>query len=831
MLKNILRYTLYIVLASFVIVGAIIIYLFSNKQEIVKLAVNQLNQQITAKIELGDADLELFRQFPKVSLDLSNVTIKDPIKQQNNLLEAKHVYIGFNLFDIIRKNYRIKLINIDSASLNLIIDKSGKGNFDILKKDSEEEQKNESFLLELKKVVFSRVQVVYLNKQSKQHYQANVHNMELTGNFSSVGEEVACKGNFDLVKSDEALTHLIKGKTIALDLAFKVNHNTATYTFAKGLVDIDKLQLSLSGQVQKKPKGLNCDVKIGARNLDIPSVLSLFPSGNKIADDYTSKGSLYFTGTIIGEYNQHVSPAVNLEFGIENGQLSNNAEISLKDIRLKGRFSNGKTRNKSSCAINLSNFSFKLNNDEVKGRANISNFNDPMIDMNLIGQLEAGEAIKFSKSNWVKSAKGNVAFNIDFKGKVSDVEKKHFSAITATGKLTANLSDIQFEQLEKGINKLEASFTVTPKDVLIEQFIAQVNESDVKITGELTNFIPYLLLTNQVLTANIRYQSDFIDLNHFVLPVNESATKKGEKGFELLDNISIHATVETGKLQYNQFLAQKTTAIVNWTGKQIQVEDFNSEAFGGKVNMDGQIENAPDGRFLISLSANLANINMNQLFKVCNNFGQTEITDKHINGNLSGTVDMASVWSNNLVCDLNKLYVLANIQLDNGELNGYKPLESLSKYIDVTELRNVKFATLKNTIQIKDKTIIIPTVEIKNSALNITMQGTHTFENYLDYKLKIRLNDLLNKKRKPMENEFNEETPEGGANLYLSMKGPINNIKITHDRKETKKQIKQDIKLEKQNVKEILKKELGITPENTIKEKEKDTDELEFEKD
>jgi hypothetical protein len=117
-------------------------------------------------------------------------------------------------------------------------------------------------------------------------------------------------------------------------------------------------------------------------------------------------------------------------------------------------------------------------------------------------------------------------------------------------------------------------------------------------------------------------------LNHFVLPVNESATKKGEKGFELLDNISIHATVETGKLQYNQFLAQKTTAIVNWTGKQIQVEDFSSEAFGGKVNMDGQIENAPDGRFLISLSANLANINMNQLFKVCNNFGQTEITDK-----------------------------------------------------------------------------------------------------------------------------------------------------------------------------------------------------------
>ncbi|TAE77182.1 MAG: hypothetical protein EAY81_12445, partial [Bacteroidetes bacterium] len=427
--------------------------------------------------------------FNTASFSVSNgdVTIKNPIKQQDNLLEAKHVYIGFNLFDIVRKNYRVKLISIDSASLNLIIDKSGKVNFDILKRDSEKEQKNEVFLLELKKVVFSHVQVVYLNKQSKQHHQANVHNMELTGNFSSMGEEVACKGNFDLVKSDEALTRLIKGKTIALDLAFKINHNTATYTFAKGFVDIDKLQLSLSGQLQKKPKGLNCDVKIGARNLDIPSLLSLFPLNNKIANDYTSKGSLYFTGTIIGEYNQQVSPAINLEFGIEDGLLSNNAEISLKDISLKGSFSNGKLKSKSSSSINLNNFSFKLNNDEVKGRASINNFNEPMIDVNLVGQLEASEVIKFSKSNWVKSANGNVVFNIDFKGKISDLEKKNFAAVNSAGKFSVNLSDIKFESVDRGINKLAASFAITSKDVLIEQFAAQINESDVKITGKLNN--------------------------------------------------------------------------------------------------------------------------------------------------------------------------------------------------------------------------------------------------------------------------------------------------------------------------------------------------------
>ncbi|MCX6186468.1 MAG: hypothetical protein NTU43_05645 [Bacteroidetes bacterium] len=43
--------------------------------------------------------------------------------------------------------------------------------------------------------------------------------------------------------------------------------------------------------------------------------------------------------------------------------------------------------------------------------------------------------------------------------------------------------------------------------------------------------------------------------------------------------------------------------------------------------------------------------------------------------------------------------------------------------------------------------------------------------------------------------------------------------------------IKQDIKIEKQNIKEIFKKELGVDKPNELKQKEKkkDDEELEFE--
>lgn len=65
----------------------------------------------------------------------------------------------------------------------------------------------------------------------------------------------------------------------------------------------------------------------------------------------------------------------------------------------------------------------------------------------------------------------------------------------------------------------------------------------------------------------------------------------------------------------------------------------------------------------------------------------------------------------------------------------------------------------------------------------------------------------------------------------MSMKGPIDNVVITYDRVGAKQKITQEIKQEKQNIKDILKKELGIDDKkkSEIKEKQNDDDELEFE--
>ena len=826
-----LKFLLYSLVALLLLASGLIGYLLANKNQIKKYAIDQLNAQLDAKITINNIDITLFKHFPKVSLDMHLVRVTDPIQPHKFLLQAEHVYIGFNFYDILRKQYSIKLIAIDSAQLNLYTNLEGKSNFNIFKQDTSTVA-NHSFLLSLKEVNLNQVNVVYTNKSNKQHYDLRVQNTLLSGDFSNTGESINCNGLVyaRMIKSNQFV--FAKNKLLNLDLMLAINNQTETYSFTKGFIDLDMLQLNLEGSITNKPKSVLFDVKVGARKLDIPSMLSLLPGIVSIPTDLNSEGELYFNGLIRGEASETSSPQISLTFGVKNGKLKKGDGLSINQIKFSGEFSNGEAHNAKTSSLKINELQFNINEGKVMGNLFITDFTNPEMKIHLKGNARAQDIIAFVKNGAVKRAEGDIKFDVDFEGFLSHINKVNWIKNKASGTIDLNLSNIEFDNNKNRTELFKALLTVNGKDVEINRLDAKINQSDVKVTGVLHNLIPYLLINGEKLEAQINYQSTYMDINNFTM-LGKASNDTIQTGFSLPDNISISANVGAGKLMYNLFIAQNVSAKVLWRGKVISLEDFTAQTMEGDIKLDGQIENAPDGRFLITASSHLEGINIKRLFNECNDFGQQEITQKNLNGKLSGEINFVGVWSSNFRCDLNKLYVLSKIKVSNGELLNYEPLNALGKYIDVNDLRNLKFADLDNTIEIKNKTIFIPQFDVKNNALNITLSGTHSFNNIVDYRMKIKLSELLKNKRKKLSNEFNEEevTADRGVNLYISMKGPIDNISITYDKLGTKQKITQELKQEKQNIKEILKKELGIddNKKSDFKEKQKDDGELEFE--
>lgn len=832
MLKPWIKYLLYTLLTLILLAGGLAAYLLANKQQIKQYAIEQINAHLQAKVAVNNINLTLFKQFPKVSLDLHLVNITDSLHKNQPLLEAQHIYIGFNIYDIIRKQYNIKLIAIDSATINLYTDAKGRSNY-MIWKTTNDTTTNENVLVNLKEVVLNNVRLNYHDVLQKQTYDLSLQNVTLSGDFSSKGEHIACKGLIYARKVKTNQLQLLHHKLLTLDLELDINNQSSTYTFKKGLVDIDLLQLDLKGSVANKKEGILYNLKIGARNLNIPGLLSLLPATIKLPEDIKTGGDLHFTGIIQGIQNKQQSPTVTLEFGVKNGTLSKGDGPSITNLQLTGQFSNGTKPSAITSKLRINNLSFTLNQGQVSGHLELSNLNDPLLQTNLQGDLNVAELLPFLTNIPVQHAEGKVQFDVNFNGKLGDVNAQHWLNNKASGTVILNLKNIQLKQQpNQPINQLDAELVLEHKNAIIRKLTAHKGRSDIQVSGVLNNIIPYILLNNELLEADISYQSNFIDLNNLLISGNGNDTT--QTSFSLPPNLSIHAQLKAGELVYNLFSGKQVTANVFWKGKRITIENLTAQTMGGKLAINGQLENAPDGRFLISANGTLDQIDITNLFKACNDFGQQEITQKHLKGKLSGTFNLISVWSNNFTCDLNKLYALSEVRIKDGELNDYEPLNVMGKYIDVNELKNLRFADLNNTIEIKNKTIYIPQFDVKNNALNITLSGSHTFDNFIDYRVKVKLNEWLKNKRKNKPNEFNEEeTSDRGVNIFMSMKGPIDNFKISYDKIGVKQKVTQELKKEQQNIKEVLKKELGLDkPQDPdIKEKKTDSDELEFEPD
>jgi hypothetical protein len=232
---------------------------------------------------------------------------------------------------------------------------------------------------------------------------------------------------------------------------------------------------------------------------------------------------------------------------------------------------------------------------------------------------------------------------------------------------------------------------------------------------------------------------------------------------------------------------------------------------GTLIGAFGMIQDS-EGEIFTNVNASLYNLDIQQLFYAFNNFGQTQLTHEHLKGSISGRSVFSAEFDTAFSIRPGSILSENDVTIHDGELNGYAPILALSRFIEVDELQNIEFETLENTILIKDKQVIIPAMDIQSSALNLSASGIHGFDNHYDYRLRLKLSELLyNKARGSRNSEFEVAADESDTRiLFLKLYNEGKGSHVELDREKTAQKIRNDLKEEKTELKEILNEELGL---------------------
>ena len=102
--------------------------------------------------------------------------------------------------------------------------------------------------------------------------------------------------------------------------------------------------------------------------------------------------------------------------------------------------------------------------------------------------------------------------------------------------------------------------------------------------------------------------------------------------------------------------------------------------------------------------------------------------------------------------------------------------------------------------------------------MTMEISGNHDFNNSIDYHLNFRMREILVKRKQ--QEEFGPIQDDAlGTKLFLHMYGTVEKPIFELDKEERKRAMNEHLDQEKENIKEILKQEIGLFSKDTsIKE-------------
>ncbi len=817
------------------IIGFIVILLLLAQKylgpEVKNIFITEINKSLTAEIQIDDVQLSLVKDFPYASVRFTGVRIKEATKlpSKNYLLTAKTVSLQFNILDLLRKKYRVKNISLSDVEITPRVYADGGDNFHFWKQSSG--NANENFNFELQRVQIRNLHLHYMNDASLTFIDTHIPGFDANGKFGNSKYTLDLAGRFLIHDFKSQGTSYISERDLNVWLLLEVDNSTGLYNIQKGALETGKLKLTTSGNFIYSDKQKQVNLDITATGSTLQEMMSLVPSRyTKNFDGYKFEGTGNIISKISGMFGGNYSPAVSVSLQLQKGSITERKSgISMRNVSAMVAYDVKKDGMNESLTIN--NLKASLGDGFVSGSMVMQGFSSPSIQCNLNASLNLNELQQFLKYEQFTSMSGWFKLNAAFSGKITDIDhlaSSDFLHSKFTGTGSIQQASLGLKNYELPIKGIQSVFSFNGNDLQLQQLSFQAGRSDFMLHGTLGNLLSWIFVKNETLSITGSLTSRRFDWDEL------SGAQKGstsEYQFSLPGDIHISdLQIRSDNFTFGKFSAANITGEAQLRNKVLSVADIAMLTCQGKVTGQANINAQASNYALLQAKAHLERVNVKMLFTQFGNFGQNDLKDENLEGWVTSDVIFAGRMKNNLDIDLNSIKTHAEIRIENGRLVNYSPMQSLSTYLKVEDLTDIRFETLQNQIDIASQIIFIPSMEIKSSALNLQLLGTHTFNNELDYHFTIALADLVASKFKIRNKGYDnqaefgpvEDDGRGRTKVFVSLTGTVDDPIVKYDKKAMREKISIDLKAQKVELRQVLKKEFKRKQDSDTLNKLKD---------
>lgn len=829
-MKRFLKVVLWIFIIFIVLSIGMIIFVQTNNKTVVNELKKQLNKYLLTEVQINNMHISSLRNFPNITLILDKVVVKEVPKESGlNLAELDKVYLVMNLIDFIRKDYIIQKVICSSGKINIRRYLNNTYNYDIWKTTSTDSTTS-NIDFEINKAIFQNINLFYIDYPLDYNFTATVTKCDLKGNLTESPYKMTVHSKTKDLKLRVHKRNFAKDDLVGIqtNLIYDAENEIFELHQSKLWIDQNKIEIDGSYIYNFKKSTAKIDLALEANSLSYNTIFDYLPDTYKYElKDYLIEGNVSFKVRIKGIYDENKFPSIQVDFNTDNTDISNESEkFSIKKIKLDGTFNNGGKSNSASYKISIPGFQGVIDNNKIKGSIVIQNISNPYLDIKLKSKISLISLNTFLKTSSFKFDSGFVDLDLIYKGKIkgiktmSDQEKIEAKLILESGGLT--------DKSGNEIRKLYGNIHIAENQVIVKGLSAKINQTGYSFDGSITGLITYLLKKSLNLEIDGDLSIDKVDLTK-----KKKISNKYNQSFFLpeLTGFDFDINLKVGELVIPGFSANQLIGKIQVKNENIIAKNLNIKTSYGSGIITGMLSKSPRNEIIFEGQSVLSKIDLNKLFVQFKNFGQNNITDKNLKGLADANIQLIFSFDSNFNFIESNFYALADITITNGELINYQTIQNLFGFIKLKKMNYILFDKIQNTIIIKDREINIPKMTMKSSACNMEVQGRHTFDNQMEYNMKINLTKLFFGKNKIDINQFenSEDDTKGGINLYVTMYGDGSNPKFKLNKSSMQIKVKDGLQNQKKEMKEILKKKHEEKKEGVKNDKQNNNDfELEW---
>jgi hypothetical protein len=734
------------------------------KDQIVQFIKDEANASLNAQLEFGEVNLSLLSTFPKFSLEINDITLTGADEFEGiELVDIKQTHLKLNLWSVISGDqYEISSVGLVDPKIHVMVLAGGKANYDIAISDSavikEEEEATDSaplklaleeYYIENGSIIYDdQLYVMYmelggLNHKGSAAVKGTTYTLET---LSDIGGVTFGYDNVDYLS--QAVTD------IKCNMEIDMPENEMKFTFKENEVILNELGLSFDGWFLMTNEIMDMDIHFGATRQTFSSLLSMIP-GIYSPDfgDLKTDGNLVFEGKVFGEFSEKSMPGFHLDLSVSNAwfqypDLPGKVEEIEIDMQVKREA--GIDLNNTKVEIN--NFHLAFAGNEVDASMKLRNImKDPNINSRIKTFLDLSKLAEIIPLEEGESYSGIITSNIELKGNVSALENEDYENFIAQGEL--KIAQMNYQTL--GSNYLTAIdsmlFLFAPQYLTLSYFDAKIGESDLHADGSMDNYMEYFL-KDEVLVGSFNLSSNYFNVDElmYVDPNTSADITNAEAApvssdsliaetINIPENINFKLKTSINKMLYDSLEVSNFTGDILIDKGVAKLQEMRMGVFDGSIGLSGSYTTLSKDRARIKMDLDVSNLDIPKSAIYFNTIEKLVPIAKYCKGDFSTKVSIETEIDAGMEPIYESLTGDGKVKTSKVTVTDFPVLLKLAESIKIDKLKSQTLENMNITYEFKDGKIWIDPFDLKMGKINTSIEGTTSFLQELDYKMKMEI--------------------------------------------------------------------------------------------